>query len=163
RYPHPAVVMKGGGQRRRSRCISTWRGNGPGPLAFGNARATHRRAGRRWQSWREEGKERGSNHPQEGDVLVAVLPVHSVGPRLRRHDCHREPMGKACPCHAGDRRAMLDRLAGGPHLFRGCATSRGFREVASCHMPTGSITTGLCRASLFPDFPVITLCLCGTI
>jgi hypothetical protein len=71
------------------------RGGGPGPLAFGNARLTDRRAGRRWLFCREECKQRDSNHAKDHNVLGAILPVHPVRHGLRRHDCHREPMGKA--------------------------------------------------------------------
>src|SRR5215467_12019603 len=70
-------------------------GGGPGPLAFGNARLTDRRAGRRWLSCREECKQRDSNHGKDHNVLGAILPVHPVRHGLRRLDCHREPMGKA--------------------------------------------------------------------
>ncbi len=71
------------------------RDGGPGPLAFGKARLTRRRAGRRWLFCREECKQRDSNHAKDHDVLGAILPVHPVRHGLRRHDCHREPMGKA--------------------------------------------------------------------
>jgi hypothetical protein len=71
------------------------RGGAPGPLAFGNARPTDRRAGRRWLFCREECKQRDSNHSKDHNVLWAILPVHPVRHGLRRHDCHREPMGKA--------------------------------------------------------------------
>jgi len=71
------------------------RAGGPGPLAFGNARLTDRRAGRRWLFCREECKQRDSNHAKDHNVLGAILPVHPVRHGLRRHDCHREPMGKA--------------------------------------------------------------------
>ena len=77
---------------------SVWRytrGGGPGPLAFGNARLTDRRAGRRWLFCREECKQRDSNRDKDHNVLGTILPVHPVRHGLRRHDCHREPMGKA--------------------------------------------------------------------
>lgn len=67
----------------------------PAPLAFGKARLTDRRAGRRWLFCREECKQRDSNHAKDHNVLGAILPVHPVRHGLRRHDCHREPMGKA--------------------------------------------------------------------
>ena len=66
-----------------------------GALQFGNARLTDRRAGRRWLFCREECKQRDSNHAKDHNVLGAILPVHPVRHGLRRHDCHREPMGKA--------------------------------------------------------------------
>jgi transposase len=66
-----------------------------GPLAFGNARLTDRRAGRRWLFCREECKHCDSNHAKDHNVLGTILPVHPVRHGLRRHDCHREPMGKA--------------------------------------------------------------------
>src|SRR5262249_10490367 len=71
------------------------RGGGPGPLAFGNARLTDGRAGRRWLFCREECKQRDSNHAKDHNVLGTILPVHPVRHGLRRLDCHREPMGKA--------------------------------------------------------------------
>jgi len=75
--------------------LSPTRGGGPGPLAFGNARLTDRRAGRRWLFCREECKQRDSNHAKDHNVLGTILPVHPVRHGLRRLDCHREPMGKA--------------------------------------------------------------------
>ena len=45
------------------------RGRGPGPLAFGNARLTDRRAGRRRLFCREECKQRDSNHSKDHNVL----------------------------------------------------------------------------------------------
>jgi hypothetical protein len=50
----------------------------PGPLAFGNARLTDRRAGRRWLFCREECKQRDSNHAKDHNVLGAIRPVHPV-------------------------------------------------------------------------------------
>ena len=52
-----------------------WIGSGgPGPLAFGNARLTDRRAGLRWLFCREECKQRDSNHAKDHNVLGAILP-----------------------------------------------------------------------------------------
>jgi hypothetical protein len=65
------------------------------PLAFGKARLTDRRAGRRCLFCGEECKQRDSNYAKDHNVLGAILPVHPVRRGLRRHDCHREPMGKA--------------------------------------------------------------------
>jgi len=76
-------------------CISVCARRWTRPLAFGNARLTDRRAGRRWLFCREECKQRDSNHAKDHNVLGAILPVHPVRHGLRRHDCHRAPMGKA--------------------------------------------------------------------
>ena len=65
------------------------------PLAFGKARLTDRRAGRRGFFCREECKNRDSNHGKHHNVLGTIFPVHPVRPGLSRHDCHRERMGKA--------------------------------------------------------------------
>src|SRR5580700_1577143 len=46
------------------------------PLAFGKARLTDRRAGRRRLFCREECKQRDSNHAKDRNVLGAILPVH---------------------------------------------------------------------------------------
>ena len=64
-------------------------------LAFGKARLTDRRAGRRWLFCREKCKQRDSDHAKDHNVLGTILPVHPMRHGLRRHDGHREPMGKA--------------------------------------------------------------------
>jgi hypothetical protein len=70
------------------------RGGGPGRLVFGNTRLLiGAPAGDLF--CREECKQRDSNHAKDHNVLGAILPVHPVRHGLRRHDCHREPMGKA--------------------------------------------------------------------
>ena len=79
----------------RSPCISVHARRWKVPLAFGKARHTDRRAGRRYLFCREECKQRDSNRDKDHNVLGTILPVQPVRHGLRRHDCHREPMGKA--------------------------------------------------------------------
>ncbi len=64
-------------------------------LGFCKASLPDRRGGLRCKFSREKCEQRGSNQDKDHNVLGTILPVHPVRDGLRRHDCHRERMGKA--------------------------------------------------------------------
>jgi hypothetical protein len=88
--PEPEAVRRNGDSTTTER-QRWWTGS----LAFRQTRLTDRRARRRWLFCREEYKQRNSNYGKDHNVLGAIFPVHPVRRGLRRHNCHREPMGKA--------------------------------------------------------------------